>query len=67
MERESEYGRCATAFYCHHTFREDNLLSLETRGSFWGLGGQHVIKSLRNAMICREKNGNKLYKNEMHK
>ena len=25
------------------------------RGSFWGLGGQNVIKSLRNAMICREK------------
>ena len=24
-------------------------------GSFWGLGGQNVIKSLRNAMICREK------------
>ena len=24
-------------------------------GSFWGLGVQNVIKSLRNAMICREK------------
>ena len=24
-------------------------------GSFWDLGGQNVIKSLRNAMICREK------------
>ena len=32
-----------------------NKQSIETRGSFWGLGGQHVIRSLRNAMICREK------------
>ena len=32
-----------------------NSDSLETRGSFWGLGGQNVIKSLRNAMICRRK------------
>ena len=33
----------------------ENKQSLETRGSFWGLGGENVIKSLRNAMICREK------------
>ena len=32
-----------------------NNQSIETRGSFWGLGGQNVIKSLRNAMICRDK------------
>ncbi len=36
-------------------FPAENKQSLETRGSFWGLDGQNVIKGLRNAMICREK------------
>ena len=49
-------------------YTKNNLpLDTERGGAFWGLGGQNVIKSLRNAMIYREKNENKLYKNETHK
>ena len=38
-----------------HRLKTNSGQSLETRGSFRGLDGQNVIKSLRNAMICREK------------